>query len=209
MIVPNFPGTFSAWGMLQTDLRRDLTRSYFRTQAAADMSDINSIFKELELSGESALIEDGMDKSAISYRRSADMRYSGQEYTINVALEPDTNLEALFAEFHSAHNRRYGHSNLAAPLEFVNLRVAALGTLNKYQVDGVASNSSTEIASVQRQAIFSGERMPTDVVTRDSLNPSHQLSGPVIVEEQSATTIIPPGWTAAVDDMGNLIIKRG
>ena len=209
VIVPNFPGTFSAWGMLQTDLRQNFTRSYFRSQGAASLDELNSIYLELEENGKQALVEEGTSEEFISYQRSADMRYFGQEYTINVAIEPDESLESMYEDFHEAHNRRYGHANKAAPLEFVNLRVAAFGAINKYKGSSQKDGAQEDIVPGQREAVFSGEVHKTDIVLRDRLTMADSVEGPVIVEEQSATTIIPPGWTAALDETGCLIIRKG
>ena len=208
VIVPNFPGTFSAWGMLQTDLRQDFTRSYFRSQAAASVEELTDIFLELEDIGKQALLNEGTSEEFISYQRSADMRYFGQEYTINVPIDTDATIESMYENFHQAHDRRYGHSNKTAPLEFVNLRVAAFGALNKYkdlsQVDEI-----DKVAVVgHRDAVFSGEVHKSNIVIRELLAIGQEITGPVIIEEQSATTIIPPGWTASLDEHSCLIIKR-
>ena len=209
VIIPNFPGTFSAWGMLQTDLRQDFTHSYFRSQSAASLDELNNIYLELENSGKQALVDEGTSEKFISYQRSADMRYSGQEYTINVAIAPDASLDSMYDDFHEAHNRRYGHSSKAAPLEFVNLRVAAFGAINKYKDSSTKENTQQDITVGERDAIFSGEVHNTKVVLRENLTVNHSVEGPVIIEEQSATTIIPPGWSAAPDETGSLIIRRG
>lgn len=209
VIVPNFPGTFSAWGMLQTDLRQDFTRSYFRSQATASLQELNEVFLELENNGKEALVNEGTSEEYISYQRSADMRYAGQEYSINVPIETDTTLQSMFENFHEAHRRRYGHSNKAAPLEFVNLRVAAFGALNKYKDSTEKETSQQDAVVGQRNAVFSGEVHASNIVLRDLLVMGQEIKGPVIIEEQSSTTIIPPGWTAALDKFGCLIIKRG
>lgn len=208
VIIPNFPGTFSAWGMLQTDLRQDFTRSYFRSQTAASSDELNQIYGELENDGKQALIEEGTADEHISYVRSADMRYMGQEYTINVSISPETPLEDIYESFHQSHKKRYGHSNKAAPVEFVNLRVAAFGAINKYKGSGQGNGEDSTAVAGQRNAIFSGETYATDIVIRELLGKGKPVPGPVIIEEKSATTIIPPGWIAEIDDTGCLIIKR-
>ncbi len=126
VLVPRFPGTFSAWGMLQTDLRHDFTRSYFRPVGMVDLADIEQTYSELEAEGKSSVLNEGIDDDRISYQRSADMRYIGQEYTINVRVPANVDLSAVSEAFHAAHLGKYGHSNPAAPVEFVNLRVATM-----------------------------------------------------------------------------------
>jgi N-methylhydantoinase A len=60
----------------------------------------------------------------------------------------------------------------------------------------------------RRSVIFDHEPHDTPVVMRERLLPGARWEGPVIVEEQSATTVVPPGYAAAVDDLGNVLITR-
>jgi len=86
VLIPRFPGTFSAWGMLQTDLRHDFTQSFFRPVDSARQSELEAIFASLESEGKESVLKEGIAENDISYQRSADMRYTGQEYTINVLI---------------------------------------------------------------------------------------------------------------------------
>jgi N-methylhydantoinase A len=209
VLVPRFPGTFSAWGMLQTDLRHDFTRSFFRSAEAAEKIEMAQFFDELEAEGTESVLKEGIAKKDISYQRSADMRYVGQEYTLNVLLPREIDLPAAVNDFHDAHKRRYGHSNRAAPVEFVNLRVATFGAVEKFvQAAGGSSDKRDTLVLGERQAVFDGKAYATPILSRDSLGSGFEQDGPVIVEEQSATTIVPPHWRLVVDDGDNLILSR-
>ncbi|MEQ9462482.1 MAG: hydantoinase/oxoprolinase family protein [Haliea sp.] len=210
VLIPRFPGTFSAWGMLQTDLRHDLTLSFFRPAAAVAPEELQGLFAELETEGREAVMQEGIPADRISFLRSADMRYSGQEYTINIPLPDALDIAALSARFHDAHKQRHGHSSPEAPIEFVNLRLAAIGAISKYdehphQVTGDGSDAVIG----QREAVFRGETLATQVLRRDRLPVGYQATGPAIVEEQSATTVLPDGWQLRVDEESNLILTRG
>ena len=208
VLVPPFPGTFSAWGMLQTDLRHDLTTSFFQPVAGTDLADVVSRYEGLESGGQEALKKQGVPDDRMSMQRTADMRYVGQEYTINVAVKTDDSIDAMVESFHAAHERRYGHCNLAAPVEFVNLRIAAFGHLDKYEASPAASASSAEPTVRHRNAVFNGKEYDAQVFNRDDLAVGFTAAGPLIVEEQSATTIVPPGWQLTVDERVNLIISQ-
>lgn len=208
VIVPVFPGTFSAWGMLQTDLRHDLTRSFFRPVATADPADIQTIYGELEAEGRKAIVDQGIPQERVSYARTADMRYVGQEYTINVPLDGAADLETATREFHQAHDRRYGHSSPSAPAEFVNLRVAALGALGRFENATAADESTTDPQIGERDAVFSNSVHRTPVLSREQMAKNFTCSGPVIIEEQSATTVVPPGWHVSIDELANIIIQK-
>ena len=131
IMIPWSPGTFSAWGMLQTDMRHDLVRTFFRALADSDADDLVGIFEELEREGAELLADQRVDAADIYFARSADMRYVGQEYSVNVAIGSDVELEQVAGAFHDGHRIRYGHSTPDAPVELVNLRVAALGRIGR------------------------------------------------------------------------------
>ncbi len=207
VLVPKFPGTFSAWGMLQTDLRHDFTRSFFQPASAVGMADMNAVYDELEAEGRATIMAEGIADADISFLRSADMRYLGQEYTINVPVGTG-DMRSIAAEFHAAHDRRYGHSSPNAPIEFVNLRLAVFGALQKY------TNASATVSGNQRPVIgercivFDGKEHTTPIVARDCLGADYAESGPLIIEEQSATTVVPPNWRVVLDEQGSIIMRQ-
>ena len=210
VLIPRFPGTFSAWGMLQTDLRQDFSRSFFHPARCVDEPALAAVYSGLEVEGASALARDGVDSKNLAYQKSADMRYVGQEYTINVPVSEPLALDVMIDSFHAAYQRRYGHSSPLADVEFVILRVAALGALARHHEPHLRdATSETAAAPGERQAIFQGVPYATPVLSRDRLPASFQCNGPVIVEEQSATTVVPPGWRLALDGNANLLLHKG
>ncbi len=210
VLIPMFPGTFSAWGMLQTDLRQDFARGFFRPALSADVPGLEGIYSELEAEGAESMAREGIPKTGISHRRSADMRYAGQEYTITVPVAPPLKPQAMIRDFHASHHRRYGHSSPNAPVEFVNLRIAALGALArcKEQAPRPPGTEKENPLLGERQAVFGGVSYPTQVFSRDQLAESFAAEGPVIVEEKSATTVVPPGWKVVLDEQGNLLLHK-
>ncbi len=208
VLIPRFPGTFSAWGMLQTDLRRDVTLSFFRAAAGVDSEELEAAFAALESEGRDAVLEEGIEAGKAHCERSADMRYAGQEYTINIPLEAGISAGELARRFHETHRQRHGHASPAAPIEFVNLRVAAIGAIGKYRGEDAPVRDGDPVAG-ERDAVFRGERHKTAVLLRDRLREGFRFDGPAIVEEQSATTVMPPGWTLTVDSKGNLLLQKG
>lgn len=209
VLIPRFPGTFSAWGMLQTDLRHDFTMSFYRPAQSVDMGELESSYLELEAEGKQSVLNEGIAEKDISYQRSADMRYTGQEYTINVAVAGAIDMAQVNEDFHEAHQRRYGHSSPGTPIEFVNIRVAAIGAVGKVSAaESFASQQQDDAVLGERDAIFDGQTYKTPVVARDRLGTKGHLDGPIIIEEQSATTVVPPGWKVTVDGHGNVLLKR-
>jgi len=209
VLIPRFPGTFSAWGMLQTDLRHDLTQSFFRAASGVAVDDLNSAYVALESEGHTMIVREGIAEHKISFQRSADMRYLGQEYTINVPITSSIDIATTIEDFHKAHDTRYGHSSPGAPVEFVNLRVAALGALEKLEHSSFAAPEESDPLIGTREVIFDGTRHSTPILARDKFCADFSVLGPVIIEEQSATTVVPPGWKVEVDSEGSMLMRRG
>lgn len=209
VLIPRFPGTFSAWGMLQTDLRHDFTMSFYRSVEATDVKELEASYNELEAEGKESVLAEGIAEKDIFYQRSADMRYTGQEYTINVPVADKIDIPQVIENFHDAHRRRYGHSSPGAPVEFVNVRVAAIGAVTKFSSPTAIDTTDHDTVILgERDAIFDGVAHKTPVVARDRLGTDYTIDGPVIIEEQSATTIVPPGWQVNVDEHGNILLHR-
>ncbi|MER6945220.1 hydantoinase/oxoprolinase family protein [Nonomuraea sp. NPDC000554] len=209
VVVPRHPGAFSAWGMLEAEVRRDLTHPYFRPQDALDGADMAVRLATLEQEALDALAGQGVPHDRRRVEHFVDMRYEGQDYSLTVALrdadepaEPDflTEVAARYAE---AHTSRYGHATPEAPVEVVMLRSTGFGTFPR--TAGTVLEAPGHEAPAVRDVIFDGAVHTTPVLRRTALD--GEFSGPAIVVEETATTVIPPGCLAGVDDNGFLIIK--
>ena len=206
VIVPWSPGTFSAWGMLQTDVRHDVVRSFYRPLGDLAGTAVVQVFVELQDEAADLLTSEGIGAGDHSFARSADMRYVGQEYTVNVPIGGDVDLVRVDELFHDAHRVRYGHSTPGAPVEFVNLRLAGFGGIAGDAAPFRALSDELEPVAGTRRSIFDGESFEATVLHRDRLRPGAEFDGPVVIEEQSSTTVVPPGHTMRVDELGNLLI---
>ncbi len=206
IIVPNSPGAFSALGMLQADLRHDLMRSFYHAFDAVTMGDVWNVYHELVTEGTEALSAEGIQPDRMYFELTSDMRYIGQEYSVNVPITPAMTPEQIGGAFHAAYHDRYGHSTPAAPIEFVNLRLAALGRINRQPMVFEPVEAGQNPIIDRRQVVFGGRALDTPVYQRMRLEHNTQWKGPMIVEEDTATTVIPPGYQACVDGLGNIII---
>ncbi len=209
VIVPWSPGTFSAWGMLQTDMRHDVVRSFYRPLAGLGADEVSQTFDALQAEGAELLEHEGIGVGEQYFARSADMRYVGQEYTVNVPVDGRIDLEVVDGSFHDAHRVRYGHSTPGAPVEFVNLRLAALGRIAAQAAPVRAQTDGGDPSLGVRSVVFDGEARETAVFVRDRIAPGSRYEGPVVIEEESSTTIVPPGYSTTVDEFGNLVVRRG
>jgi N-methylhydantoinase A len=206
VIVPWSPGTFSAWGMLQTDMRHDVVRSFFAPLAELESSAVAAAFDELEAEGSALLEADGIAPDDRRYARSADMRYVGQEYSVSVPVGREVALDEVGRAFHEGHHVRYGHSTPDAPVEFVNLRVAALGRVGASPAPAVEPEELEEPVVGTRPVVFEGRPHETPVLRRERLAAGAAHEGPLVIEEEGSTTVVPPGARLRVDEHGNLVI---
>jgi N-methylhydantoinase A len=209
VVIPWSPGTFSAWGMLQTDIRHDVVRSFYRPLAGLEAGDVEQVFVELQAEGAELLAGEGIGSEAHAFARSADMRYVGQEYTVNVDIGGTVDLETVANAFHDGHRVRYGHSTPGAPVEFVNLRLAAFGRIAGSVAPFEPPSDDLDPVAGTRTATFDGVEHETTILHRDRLRPDQTFEGPLVIEEQSSTTVIPPGHVVRVDALGNLLITNG
>ncbi len=214
VIVPRLAGAFSAWGMLETELRRDFTRPFFRRATDADLVELAEACAETAAEGREALEAEGVPAVACRVEHTLDMRYEAQEYTLAIPIDGlDAPGELGFVEemtrrFNEAHDFRYGHSNPGAPVEFVSLRAAAFGDLGHAEPEELAAGGR-EPEQRTRDVLFDGAEHPTAILRREELAVGSELEGPLVVEEVTATTVVPPGCTLSVDRYGSLVILIG
>lgn len=212
VIVPPDPGAFSAWGMLETDLRQDFATAMFVPLDRLEPAELRSRLKAMAEEGTSALTAQGVPSAAIRHDYAVDMRYRGQEYNLTVPLDPEEAeagdfRERLAGHFHVAYQRRFGHSNPGAPVEIVIIRTAVVGAVARRTL------ARRELAAVappgrQIEMIFDGRPVAADAFDRRDVSPGASLIGPALVVEQTATTVLPPGWRLQVDELGFLHLTK-
>ena len=207
IIVPNDPGTFSAWGMLQTDIRRDLTVNFYQNFQTLEQNKLLESYNNLKAEATELLKSENVQESNMNFSLTADMRYIGQEYYVNVNLTEPFNLEDINKSFHETYEKQYGHSTPEGPCEFINLRLIAMGQIEKSGSIKSAGEDTTIVES-KREVIFNQKPHQTDVFNRQKIETNKKFNGPAIIEESTATTIIPPNYNIVKDDFGNIIIAK-
>ncbi len=214
VLVPRFPGAFSAWGMLETEIRKDFSRAYFMQLALLDHGDLAATFAELEAEAFDSLQAEGITPDTGRVIHAIDIRYVGQEYTLIIPLagadEPASPGfdAAIETRFHEAHQIRFGHSNPSAPIEFVVARSTALGDLGRATPTPQVSRGG-DYPSTTVDVVFGRSTQAAKIVRRDDLLIGSTVTGPAIVTESTATTVLPPNSTLTVDPFGTLVIAVG
>lgn len=211
IIIPPIPGGFSALGLVTTDLRRDYSRTYYATISRADPKVMDDLFLEMEQAGQAMLAASGIAEPQRQLTRSADCRYVKQAYELNIPfgegpITPQT-LDQLATTFHTRHRQVYGHENPDEAVQIVNVRLTATGYLPSIPFAADASDTGRSLPNRPVWFPEIGEvRCP--VLTRGQLRQDGEVKGPFIVEEVDTTVVVPPSWTAEVDDRGFIILTR-
>jgi N-methylhydantoinase A len=153
-----------------------------------------------------AMSGEGVPTKRIRVERWFDVRYVGQAYSLSVPAQGD-----FVAAFHRAHDQRHGYHDESRPVEVVNVRCRFIGLTHKPELPRIARAKPGEaqrpVESVR--CGFAGGYRPAALYRREDLRAGHQLRGPAVVTEYSATTVVPPDWTLRVDAFGNLFLTKG
>ncbi|MCY3907051.1 MAG: hydantoinase/oxoprolinase family protein [Anaerolineaceae bacterium] len=214
-IIPPGPGNFSALGMLMVDVVHDYARTHITGLVDMDPAQANQVYTELAAQGQAALASDGFGADQQQYLPSAEMRYRGQEHTVNIPLPGVTlstdDIPLITERFHAAHLQQYGHSMMQDPIEIVTLRLRAVGLLPRPDL-ARAEPGSGDLAAASRgsRMVFdrsSSSEIEYQVYDRMKLGAGDSLSGPAIVEEPSSTTMVHTGDTLTVGEYGELQIR--
>ncbi|MCY4468944.1 MAG: hydantoinase/oxoprolinase family protein [Thiotrichales bacterium] len=211
VLVPTGPGNFAALGSLISDVKQDFVRT--RTllpRRLASFAEIADEFDRLEAEAGRSLEAEGVAPEDFSSRRALGMRYLGQSWEIDVNVPPEmATVEALEAAFHDTHERRFGHRN-DGETEVVSFRLTGVGRGGKLAFGAWRVAGDLAGARVETRAVFFGGRyFDTPVLARGRLPAGASHAGPAIVEEEGATTVVPPRWRFRVLDSGDLLMESG
>jgi N-methylhydantoinase A len=207
VIVPVHPGAFSAWGMLQTDVRHDFKETLYGFWDLTKPATLNAAFEALSDKGRAYLVSEGIKPNAISFERAIDFRYHGQEYVMTIPLPSGPiNMAKIRKSFDAAYERQYGHSSPEGRVEMANIRLAALGRLPRPKNAPPAKQAAK--SARRRDVYFDGKPLKTTILDRNGMNASKAVFGPAIIEEGTATTLLPPGWQAKLIADGHMSLTR-
>ncbi len=212
VIVPPDPGNVSAFGLLTVDVKNDYVRTFVTRDLSLEAA--GKIFGDLEGQAAAALDREGFAAGAHVYARSADLRYYGQAYEVRVPapsgpLDEDWRAEVL-DRFHTEHRKLYGYGYRDDPrhgVEWVNLRVSGIGPITRPAI-GHRPHGDPRPEPAAFREVFYDEWGATPVHRRSDLTAGARVTGPAVVEEYGSTLPLHPGFTATMDEFGNLEVRR-
>ena len=213
VLIPKLAPVYCAFGMTACDLRHDYTRFYYVQGKALDLEHVKKLYREMEAEGDETLEKEGVLPQRRRFVRRVDLRYFGQFREVEVELPggPITHdtITAGIKAFHARHEETYGYSDPDYPIEFMNFKLAAIGTIPGVVLKKIPSGQkdASNALKGRRQAFFeeTGHPVDTHVYDGERLLAGNRLEGPCIVEEKTTTIVVPPGFKIMVDDYGNYV----
>lgn len=201
-LVPARGGVLSALGMLMAPRGRQLTRTLGIAMDGIEISALEAAMADLESRATEELSVEGDSLGELVCRRSVDLCYKGQSYTLNVPWQDPA--ESL-AAFRALHERRYGYS-LTSSVELVNICVDVREVSEPIQLSSETAMDAQPARLIGQDLAFEADDIPA--FHRDALAFGQQLSGPCVITEYSATVYVAEHWLAEIDAMGSLRLSR-
>lgn len=212
VVVPVYPGAFSALGLLLSDVRQDAVISDLVALDGVTVPRIREAFASMQRSGERDLLSQGFASAQLRFEYAVDLRYIGQGYELTIPLPsvPDAPeaLAALRVRFDEAHAVLTGHAAPDERVELVNVRVTSIATVPQAPIAAPAASASPSAALIGERSAFLGDAfVRTPVYARQQLAADAAIDGPAILVQDDTTTVVHPGQSARVVALGQLEIR--
>jgi N-methylhydantoinase A len=215
VIVPLYPGVYSAIGLLMSDVKHDYVQSRMTVMHALDVADVNAMFARLSQQALADLRDDGFAEDRIRIERGLDLRYAGQGYEITLPC-PDgaitaAGLAGLRRSFDAQHRSMFGHSAPEEPVEVVSYRVRGVGLVPPVELPRFKRDDTTlaDARRETRKVRLDGRTIDCPVYQREKLDVGLVVEGPAVLDQFDCTTVLCPGQVARVDEWKNLIVTMG
>ena len=210
--IPAAAPVLSAYGMLSTDLKYDLSRSYPTSLAGIDLDAVRSMMAELEAQGREKLRAQGLPEAAAEVLMSADMRYLDQVYEVNIPV-PDLSQEdnPLLSEwgtnFHQRYEELFSYQQSGQEIRLVTLRVSVVGRLARVALPQNGSNGDVVKAQKGHRHVYLGEWKDIAVYDIDALPSGAVIRGPAVLESDFTTILVEPRDSAKIDPFGGVELQ--
>ena len=206
IVIPPMPGAFSAYGLLTADTRYDVTRTRLTSLSNTTLQHLQALLEPLREEARERLRRDGFTEENIRLQVFLDIRFVGQAFELTTPMPdaPET-LDEIAAAFQAVYEERYAQSD-TAPAEIVSFRVVGLGKAPSVELPEHTGDASADIET--RSVSFDSTFVETAIHRREALRVETAMPGPAIIEEDGATTVVPPGFNATLDRFGILTLRR-
>lgn len=212
VVVPHRPGVLAAYGLLVSAIEHEQTVTFARRTEDANPDDVEQRLAQLEHEVLGLMRNERVDAEGVTLQRTADMRFVGQSYELEVPIASGLDavgLDEAVGRFRELHGRTYGHASAEAPVEFVNLRTTARYDLPHPPAVSLGAGSGA-VAKDERIVRFPAapEGAPTSIYDRSSLGAGDVVLGPAIIEQPDSTIVLHPHWSALVGASAEIMLTR-
>jgi N-methylhydantoinase A len=214
VIVPLYPGVYSAIGLIMSDVKHDYIQSRMQPLSELTVETVEAMFARLEASAAEELRADGFAPERIRIERALDMRYAGQGYEIAMPSSAESlhtdGLPGLRRQFDAQHRAMFGHMAPEEPVEVVSYRVRGLGLVPRVEMPRFkpAGGTLADARRAIRAVRFDGRDLICPIYQRENLDVGLIVPGPAVLDQLDCTTVIYPGQAARVDEWKNLIVTQ-
>lgn len=216
ILIPQAPGIVCAQGLADADLQENFVISRVLPMTTEAMADLTEQLSILERRGAEWFATEKTDPARRQITFSLDTRFKGQNFELIVEVGTGTGngeidivpLQEILERFFAAHERAYGFADRDALVEIVSCRATARASLGAPRpIKREISETRSPIADRNRPVCFAVDQiLSTPVFDRDKLQPGDVITGPAIIDQMDATTVIFPGDVARVDAYGNILV---
>jgi N-methylhydantoinase A len=206
VLVPPHPGILSAYGMAHADWVRDYVQTVLLKKPSWKV--LQGVLKKLRHRALADARREKLPLSRLQWREQLDVRYQGQSYELTVELKKD-----FSSRFEAAHRRRYGFVHAGREIEAVNVRLqvrlpSSPSPASRSEPGLKRAKSAKPAPHASLSLYWEGTSYRAAVYERKNLQPGSRLSGPALISEYSASTLVPPSWNAECSGWKNLILRR-
>ena len=195
VVIPQAPGTFSAFGMLTADLRREYAQTHRAPLTDEGLRSTEAMFGALQAEATTWLQSAGVPSENTFLEYGIDVRYVGQNYSVTIPLKPGSAQADVKRAFDAAHQQRYSHSAPEEAAEIIAARVSIIGQLSKPVLTELSAGSGTPApaAVLGKRRVRFDPRTEVDatVYNRHAFLAGDTFAGPAIVQEDGSATVIP------------------
>jgi N-methylhydantoinase A len=215
VIAPAMCGNFSAVGLAVADIQHDYVRTFARKEIRLDPAEPLRVFMEMEEEARRQLREERVSPDRVEIFWSADLRYEGQSWELNLPVQRRETLNqaalgSIADTFHQLHQQVFSFSEPNGVVEFVNLRVRATGknpALALPEAEAPVRPADLRSKGTRRVYFEQVGWQVIPVFERDAMAVGSKLMGPCIIEEQISTILIPEGFGGRIDKYRNILIE--
>jgi N-methylhydantoinase A len=212
VLIPTAPGVLSALGGLIADIKSDFITTAYYPLSRAELSRLRREMETLAQRASVWISEEQKFAGTPTLLPSADMRYQGQSFEIEVPLQMDWlvagDFDKIAGAFHAEHERLYGHADTEMPIQIISLRMVVIGASPQPQFPALPKRADAPKPVKLVEVYLESKRCTVPLYRRADLGPGHRFASPCVIAQEDTTTCVPAGFVGTVDTHGNILLTR-